>query len=279
MEGDGIVTRPLVPRIVSLTAAAALSVLSSGAGAQEGLTEVDLELVLAVDVSLSTTFEEAATQRRGYVQAFQHAEVLEAIRKGELGRIAVTYVEWSGITYQDVLVPWMVIDTPEAARNFVEQLAEAPLHRQHTTSISSAILYSAALLDQNEYEGIRRVIDISGDGPNNAGMTMSSARQLVLDRGITINGLPVVVRPDPWRDVFEGGVPSYYRDCVVGGDGAFTVTVDNLGDFADSIRHKMVLEIAAVPDFRILPDALPIIPVQLGPAPGPIDCAIAEQIQ
>jgi hypothetical protein len=261
-----------------MASAAALALTAAPALAQQEIpTEVDLELVLAVDISLSTTYEEAATQRRGYIQAFQHQEFLDAVANGELGRIAVTYMEWSGMAYQEVLVPWTIIDGPDAALRFVRILADAPLHRSHTTSISEAILYSAALLDENEYEGIRRVIDISGDGPNNAGMGMMEARQIVLDRGITINGLPVVVRPDPWRDVFEGGVPSYYRDCVVGGDGSFLVTVTNIADFSDAIRHKMVLEVAGLrPDPEVV--APHIIPVQAAPLPGPVNCSIGVPI-
>ncbi|MCC6982035.1 MAG: DUF1194 domain-containing protein [Bauldia sp.] len=260
-----------------MTSAAALALSALPVLAQPGLTEVDLELVLAVDISLSTTYEEAATQRRGYIQAFQHADLLDAIGRGDLGRIAVTYMEWSGISYQEVLVPWTVIDGPDSAYAFVNLLADAPLHRQHTTSISEAILYAADLIDGNEYAGLRRVIDISGDGPNNAGTSMSRARDIVVGRNITINGLPVVVRPDPWRDVFEGGVPSYYRDCVVGGDGSFLVTVTNIAAFSDAIRHKMVLEIAArQPE----PDegAAYLIPVQARPlpTPGPVNCAVGE---
>ncbi len=260
--------------VVFATLAAAAPASAQDIIEAEAEIEVDLELVLAVDVSVSTTYEERITQRRGYVEAFRHADVVHAIRAGALGRIAVTYLEWSGADYQEILVPWTVIDSPESADVFIDLLEDVPMSRQHTTSISEALLFSANLIVNNRYLGERRVIDISGDGPNNAGRRLVDIRQVVINRGITINGLPVVIRrDDPWLNVFEGGVASYYRDCVVGGDGALLVPVTSIADFSDAIRYKLILEIAGLqPEEPAL-----VVPVQAPPPPrGPADCAMTE---
>lgn len=233
---------------------------------------VDLELVLAVDVSRSMDDDEQALQRDGYVGALTHPEVINAIASGVHGRIAITYVEWAGANSQAVILPWRLIDGAAAARTAAADLAEASgTVTRRGTSISGALLFAAGLFDGNGFDGIRRAIDISGDGPNNHGWPVSGPRQMALAKGITINGLPVILK----RGGF-GGLPqpemldAYYRDCVIGGPGAFTVAVRSPGQFAEAIRRKLVLEIAGT-----TPEAVPVafIPAQAGAT----DCLIGEK--
>jgi hypothetical protein len=233
---------------------------------------VDLELVLAVDVSRSMDEDEQALQRDGYVTALTHPEVIDAITSGVNGRIAITYIEWAGAESQAVILPWRLIDSAAAAQAAAADLsrASATLMRRGT-SISGALLFTAGLFDANGYDGIRRTIDISGDGPNNAGWPVSGAREAALARGITINGLPVILK----RGGF-GGLPepemldAYYRDCVIGGPGAFTVPVRTTEQFADAIRRKLVLEIAgATPGLQ----PAGFIPAQAAAT----DCMIGEK--
>jgi hypothetical protein len=212
------------------------------AGAQE--VDVDLELVLAVDVSRSMDQEEQALQKDGYIAALQSPEVISAIRSGFLGRIAVTYVEWAGPRGQEIIAPWTLIDGPEAAAALAGSIATKPVSYLRGTSISGALLFASTLFEGNGFRSNRQVIDVSGDGPNNLGIPVLEARQSVLDRGITINGLPVMLNAD-----YRGGysIPDldiYYEDCVIGGPGAFLVTVASLERFEEAVRRKLVLEIA-----------------------------------
>lgn len=243
-------------------------------------TEVDLSLVLAVDISRSMDYDEQLIQRQGYADAFQHPEVLEAIKTGVLGRVAVTYVEWSGPVLQRVIVPWMVIDGPATARLFADKLGEDPLIRWQGTSISGALIFAAGLFRNNGYSALRQVIDISGDGPNNMGGPVEPARDAVLRQGITINGLPIMLerKDDPFAAFSIDNLDAYYQSCVIGGAGAFTVAVTAASELADAIRRKMVLEIAAAPvgpRFEA-PDDIHAIPVTQG---APMDCLIGEKLR
>ena len=206
--------------------------------------DVDLELVLAVDVSRSMDIDEQDIQRRGYIDGIQHPEVIGAIRSGMTGRIAVTYVEWAGPLSQETVVPWMLIDGPEAAAAFAAQLGAVSTSRLHGTSISGALSYAERLFDNNGFAGMREVIDISGDGPNNMGGPVLASREAVLARGATINGLPIMLKKayDSMFGLRELDI--YYEDCVIGGPGAFLITVTSAEKFAEAIRRKLVLEIA-----------------------------------
>ncbi|MEC9369423.1 MAG: DUF1194 domain-containing protein, partial [Pseudomonadota bacterium] len=159
-------------------------------------TEVDLELVLAVDVSLSMDVGEQILQREGYAAAFRHPDVLSAITGGRTGRIAVTYVEWSGKYLQWIAVPWTLIDGSQSAVDFAERIVKAWHIRRDYTSISDALLFASGLFTTNDFRGDRQVIDISGDGPNNKGLPVEAARDAVVASGITINGLPIMPRAD-----------------------------------------------------------------------------------
>ncbi len=231
---------------------------------------IDLELVLAVDVSGSMDFEEQQVQRAGYMDAITHPEVLAAIRSGPYGRIAVTYVEWGGSGYQQTTIPWGTIEDDGSAREFAAALAEAPIARIRGTSISGALRYASGLFEANGYEGFRRVIDISGDGPNNMGMPVVPTRDEVLHQGIVINGLPVMLRPSGGY-LGINNLDVYYEDCVIGGPGSFVVSVNNPAQFAETIRRKLVLEIAGQP--------AKVQPVQFTRRAPRIDCLIGEGLR
>lgn len=232
------------PLIVSVLVAA-LPLLSSPAAKAD--LPVDLELVLAVDVSGSVDEEEAKLQRAGYIDALLNPKVIGAIRSGPLGRIAVAYMEWAGDHYQRVTVGWTLLDGPAAAQSFVGSLEEAPLRTAQWTSISAAIDHAAGLFEGNGFEGTRRVIDVSGDGVNNRGRPVQDARDAALAAGITINGLPILNdRPNPWGGPTTPNLDVYYRDNVIGGPGAFLVPAVNFESFSDAILSKLLLEIAGI---------------------------------
>ena len=217
--------------------------------------EVDLELVLAVDVSRSMDFEEQEVQRQGYIAGLTHPEILAAIGSGFLGRIAVTYVEWAGPGSHTVVVPWMVVDGPESAQAFVARLGDMDVSRLRGTSISSALSFTSGLFEGNGYQSMRQVIDVSGDGPNNMGSPVLDARAAALAKGITINGLPIMLHTR-YDGMFSiGDLDVYYENCVIGGPGAFLVTVETIDRLAEAIRRKLVLEIAGLPA-RIVPAQL-----------------------
>lgn len=246
----------------------ALALAPHVAAAQE--EGVDLELVLAVDVSRSMDFEEQELQRNGYAAAFRHPEVLAAIDSGPLGRIAVTYVEWAGSDIQIVRVPWTILATPDDAFAFADKIAAAEVLRERATSISASLEFAAGLFAGSGVVGLRRVIDVSGDGPNNMGLPVARVRDEVVEAGITINGLPIMLRPGGGFGAFNiVELDIYYEDCVIGGPGAFIVTVNDTAEFPAAIRRKLVLEIASVrPELKPSPAA--------ASAPR-IDCLIGEK--
>lgn len=238
---------------------------------QSGPTAVDLALVLAVDVSRSMDIDEQALQRAGYVAAFRDSEVLRAIRSGPTGRIAVTYVEWAGMGLQQVVMPWTLVADEASAERVARALAAAPFEARRRTSISDALLFSSTLFRSSGVATARRVIDISGDGPNNQGIGVTEARDRVVDQGIAINGLPIMLKqrqPSGFFDVAD--LDHYYEDCVIGGFGAFTVTVYDPGEFVTAIRRKLILEIAG-----LLPR---VVPAQASRPLEPTDCQAGEKL-
>jgi len=196
-------------RWLAVIAATTCIVLSRPAAAQD--VAVDLELVLAVDVSGSMDTQERLLQRDGYVQAFLHPEVIAAIRAGINGRIAVAYVEWAGPRSQNMVMPWRLIDGQEAAAAVSAELALAESPRIRGTSISGALAFSSALFDGNGFASGRKAIDVSGDGPNNMGPPVVPMRDTVVARGITINGLPLTLRPGGSFGLPRGCSPSTMR--------------------------------------------------------------------
>jgi hypothetical protein len=205
---------------------------------------VDVELVIAVDVSYSMDPDEQALQREGYVMALTSREFLRALRAGANGKIAVTYFEWAGQNDQKIIMPWRLIDGPEAADAVAAEIARAPYRRASRTSISGALRFAKPLFDASGFRGLRRVIDVSGDGANNAGPLVVPARDDVLAAGITINGLPIMLkRPTPGSMDIED-LDIYYEDCVIGGAGAFVVPIREREKFIEATRTKLLLEIA-----------------------------------
>ena len=217
---------------------------------------VDVELILAVDVSYSMDPEEQALQREGYVQALRSKEFLTALREGAHGKIAVTYFEWAGQFDQKVLMPWRLIDGPEAADAVADELARAPYRRASRTSISGGLLFAKPLFDTSGYRGVRRVIDVSGDGANNAGVPVVPTRDGVTAAGITINGLPIMIRRSRGSMMDIDNLDVYYEDCVIGGPGAFVVPIHDRSQFVEATRTKLILEIAGrQPEARVVPAA------------------------
>ena len=184
-------------------------------------------------------------------QAFRSKLVHDAIRGGMLGRIAVTYMEWAGSPDQKVIVPWTVLDNSESLMAFADKIASTPLRRAQRTSISSAIDFSVKLLEESGLSATRQVIDVSGDGPNNQGRLVMEARDAALAKGITINGLPIMLRQPGYLDIPDLDI--YYKDCVIGGQGSFTVPVRERDQFIEAIKTKILLEVAE-PDARTAPD-------------------------
>jgi hypothetical protein len=210
---------------------------------------VDLALVIAADVSYSMDSEDQRVQREGYVRAFLDSEIIEASRSGPLGRIAVTYVEWGGSAVQ--AVPWTIIDGAASARGFAAELARQPLRRISFTSISNALAFSRDLIRSSGLMAARQVIDVSGDGPNNAGAPVPVARDAALAQGMVIDGLPLMLRTasSPVPDLDR-----YYQHCVIGGYGSFILPVTDIGHLAEAIRRKLLIEISGPRLTRDLPD-------------------------
>jgi len=236
-----------------LTAAAFLIVAMTGGWARADL--VDLELVLAVDVSGSIDDDEAALQRQGYISAINDPRILQMIASGRHGRIAMTYVEWAGDHHQQVIADWAVVHNAASARRFTDEIAAKPIIVAHWTSISAAMDFAVERLRRSPHRSRRRVIDISGDGANNNGEAVLIARARVLEAGITINGLPIINgRPSRYGHLPIQNLDTFYKDCVIGGTGAFMVVANGFNDFARAIRRKMILEIAGrEPQPRFIP--------------------------
>jgi len=258
----------------ALRAAALLGMLLPVASAANEHAQVDVELVLAVDISYSMDYEELQLQREGYILAIASEQFLDAMRRGPIGKIAVTYVEWAGANEQQVVVPWHVIDGPASADEFARKLKETPVRRAYRTSIAEALKYSAALFGA-QYKGLRRVIDISGDGTNNQGDLVEPVRDDVVRKGITINGLPILLKTPLASMIDLPELDIYYQDCVIGGPGAFLVPVRERHQFADAIRKKLLLEVAGVK-----PRGIPLPQELLAPAADKprVSCTVGEQM-
>ena len=238
--------------------------------ADSKLTPVDVELVLAVDISYSMDPDELALQRDGYARALTSREFLNALRQGINGKVAVTYFEWAGAHEQKVIVPWRLIEGPESADSLAAEIAQAPLRRAARTSISGALLFGMQLFDTSGYRGLRRVIDVSGDGANNHGQLVAVARDEVLSKGITINGLPVMLKRPSYATMDIEMLDEYYEDCVIGGPAAFVVPVRDREKFVEAIRTKLVLEIASLtPQTRV---------VKASAANPRVPCTIGERV-
>jgi hypothetical protein len=231
---------------------------------------VDVELIIAVDVSYSMDRDELTVQREGYAQAIASKEFLHALTTGPNRKLAVTYFEWSTSNDQKIIIPWRVIDGPKTADAIAREIMKTPVRNGSNTSISGAISFAVPLFNENPYRGLRRVIDISGDGPNNNGAPVTGARDAALERGITVNGLPIMVNNSSYSIMSIDNLDLYYEDCVIGGPGSFVVSIKHRNDFKEAIRAKLIREVAGqTTEPRITPV------VQSDPR---VPCLIGEKI-
>lgn len=251
--GAGVVAAAMLTGDVAGVAAPRFSQLAQPAGAKQ---QVDVQLILAVDVSYSMDIDELAIQREGYAEAIASREFLQALRQGPIGKVAVTYFEWAGAQDQKIIIPWRIIDGPESADAVAAEIMKIPVRRASRTSISGAINFAVPLFDAGDYVGLRRVIDISGDGPNNNGAPVTLARDAALEKGITINGLPIMMKDLSYATMDIADLDIYYEDCVIGGPGSFVIPIKERARFKDAIRTKLVMEVAMqTPQHRVMPAA------------------------
>ncbi|MEX0956108.1 MAG: DUF1194 domain-containing protein [Rhizobiaceae bacterium] len=236
---------------------------------------VDVELVIAVDTSSSMKTVELQLQRQGYAAAFRSREVIDAIADGVYGRVAVTYVEWGASGSRRVIVPWTMIGGGEDAHQVADMLEKATVKSLFQTSIAGAIRYGQRALRENDFDSNRRVIDISGDGPNNQGGLVTISRDVAIGEGITINGLPLML-PGNVLSRNDLSLDEYYADCVIGGPRSFLLPVRDWDQFPDAVRRKLVLELAGGPA-----TAAPSEPVKARmwkTSSGVADCTIGEAL-
>lgn len=227
--------------LATLAVLIGLSTLQALASTKAG-NEVDVELALAVDTSRSMDYEEMLIQRQGYVAALQHPDFLNAVRSGLIGRIAISYYEWAGEVDPASFLDWQIVENEADAKAFAAKLAARPIITQRRTSISAAILFGTDSILHNSFEGLRKVIDVSGDGPNNLGTPVEPARDMAVASGIIINGLALTIRPSGT----SGGLDKYYKDCVSGGPGSFVLPVRQIEDFEVAVRRKLIMEVSGV---------------------------------
>ena len=257
-------------------AIAGLLVPLPGAQAQE---PVDVALVLAVDVSRSMSPRELSIQREGYAAALNHPDVIRAIGQGAYGRIAVTMFEWAGIASVRQVFGWTLVETAADADQLSAIVRDTSPVGLRRTSISGAILHARELLEAAPFDGFRKVIDISGDGPNNQGQPVQAAREAALSERIVINGLPLMTSDGAGGGFNIADLDAYYNECVIGGPGSFLVPVSSWEQFPEAIRRKLILEIGgmAMPPATVIP-AQASRPQLPGALQEPYDCLIGEKI-
>ncbi|PBB41406.1 hypothetical protein CK222_22880 [Mesorhizobium sp. WSM3866] len=261
-----------------LSGATALALLLGLPARSSAIEPVDVELVLAVDVSLSMSPAELEIQRRGYAAALTDDNVLKAIADGVHGKIAVTYVEWAGTRWQRVVVPWTAIANRADAERVVAQMNARPPDSARRTSISGALAFGSDLFAESGFQGTKRVIDVSGDGPNNQGAPVDITRDEVVRQGITINGLPLMTRGGYGGAFDVANLDRYYSDCVIGGPGAFMIPVNDWTQFPEAIRRKLVLELAGPASRQWAAEEAAHPPVVLADDRPAADCLAGEKM-
>jgi len=210
------------------------------------VVDVDLQLVLAIDVSRSIDEVEGRLQRQGYMEAISDQRVIDAIVSGQHRRIALCYIEWAGAHYQRVVIDWTVIDSDAAARAFVERLSEAPRVSESWTAVGAALEFSGNKLRTSPFRSDRRVIDVSGDGRNNHGPPDAPIRDRLVAEGIVINGLPIMLGRANFGRPPDDQLDQYYEENVIGGPGSFLIVARSFEDFGRAVRTKLVKEISGV---------------------------------
>lgn len=225
-----------------------------GSAAARAAEEVDLLLVLSSDVSRSIDAPKFKLQRDGYAAAIINPRVVQAIRSGAFGKIAVSFVEWSGVGAQKIVIDWTIIRDEATAKDFSAQVIEAPRAFADRTSISGGIDFAMAQLARAPFQSNRHTIDVSGDGTNNSGRDVVDARDEALAKGVTINGLVIMSeRPMSWNADHTnppGGLDAYYRNNVIGGPGSFVMAAENFSSFGQAILNKLIAEIASVEETK-----------------------------
>jgi hypothetical protein len=213
--------------------------------------DVDMALVLVTDVSRSIDDTEFTLEKDGYAAAFTSPRVLEAIKGGPLGKIAVAYLEFASSFEVRTVLDWTVIRDKASAQAFVDRLSAAQRSFWGRTSISAGVDQAMQLLAETGLNATRRVIDVCGDGTNNAGREAADARDDAVKAGVTINGLAIINdHPVSWTFAHvqpPGGLANYYRENVTGGPGNFVLEVHDFASFGEAMTRKLVDEIAAVP--------------------------------
>jgi hypothetical protein len=221
-----------------------------GSPAARAAEEVDLLLVLSSDVSRSVDAPKFKLQRDGYASAIINPRVIQAIRSGASGKIGISFVEWSGVGAQKIVIDWTIVSDEASAKDFSAQVIEAPRAFADRTSISGGIDFAMAQLARAPFQSNRRTIDVSGDGTNNSGRDVVDARDEAVAKGVTINGLVILSeRPMSWNADHTnppGGLDNYYRNNVIGGPGAFVMVAENFSSFGQAILNKLIAEIATV---------------------------------
>lgn len=262
--------------IKAVLTAAGLLMTVPGAQARE---PVDVALVLAVDVSRSMSPRELSIQREGYAAALNHPDVVRAISQGAYGRIAVTMFEWAGETSTEQVFDWTLVETGADADALSAIVRNSKPRGQRRTSISGAILHAVKRLEEAPFDGFRKVVDISGDGPNNQGQPVLAVREAALGRRIVINGLPLMTGDGAGSGFNIPDLDVYYSECVIGGPGSFLVPVTSWDQFPEAIRRKLILEIGGLPltPQMVVPAQAPP-PLSLQLSSEPYDCLIGEKI-
>jgi hypothetical protein len=239
-------------RMVKVVLALLLALGAFAAAPARAGDDVDLLLILAADVSRSIDAAKFQLQRDGYAAAISDPRVIDTIKSGRLGRIALTFVEWSGIGAQHVVVDWTTIGDGAGAKDFGDRLLEAPRSFADRTSISGAIEFSMDQFTHAPFKATRRIVDISGDGTNNAGRDVTLARDDALAQGVTINGLVILSEnPMSWNPDHTnppGGLDNYYKNNVIGGPGGFVMVAKDFNSFGQALIGKLIAEVA---EFRL----------------------------
>ena len=235
-------------------AVVAVGLLGASAPVSPTAQQVDVALVIVTDVSYSVDENESRFQREGAIAAFRNPDVVKAIQSGSLGRIAVSYIDFSSYGAIKMLAGWHVIHDKATADAFADVLASKPRTLGVQTSISNGLETAERLLETSGYTANKRVIDVSGDGPNNDGHLVEPVRDEIVAKGIVINGLPIVTEADKFDVYYLPDLDKYYEGCVIGGPGSFIQVAHGFEDLARALRRKLLLEIseAAPPSHPLL---------------------------
>ncbi len=273
---QAILSLPLLGFLIGPSAAGAPATTPPGEAGQS----VDIELVLVTDVSYSVDENEARFQRDGAIAAFRNGEVVKAIQAGALGRIAVSYIDFASAGAERILVNWQIVHDKTSADAFADALARVPRTLGVQTSISSGIALASRMIETSGFKATQKVIDVSGDGPNNDGLRVDRLREEVLAKGVTINGLPIVTDADKFDVYYLPDLDKYYAGCVIGGPNAFYQVAHGFEDLARAIRRKLILEISDAGAGRN-PLVMKVAAVPQASRPVPYDkgCDIGERMR